>query len=180
MRSIMFNVLKKILLSLGLASIVFGCRSEFGYKDSKAKRPGGVKTPSLRIMADRTAVNLNSAVNFSATCVNNGSVTTISWDFGDNTTANGQQVTHQFSQYKSYTVKAYCRGAQLLTDTITINVGTGQTPGQPGQYPGQYPGSPGKGDGGKGNVIDDTVDIPQQPRWKPEGYYGDTNYGKTY
>jgi PKD repeat protein len=140
----MFNVVKKILLSLGLASILFGCRSEFGYKKNDGKRPGG-ESASFSIAADKTTVYLNgqsnNAVYLSANCLNNGNVNTISWDLGDGNTATGQEISHSYNQIGAYSVKAYCRGAQLLTDTVRISVtyqnssGNPGNPGNPTQYP---------------------------------------------
>ena len=160
----MLNVAGKLLLSLSLASIIVGCRSEFGYVKGEGKKPGSSNGPSLTIYPDKSQVSPNEQIRLTATCSNNGSNVVINWEFGDGTQATGQSVTKSFSNPQTYNIKAYCRGSQLLTNTIAINVGFNS--GNPNYNPGQYPGK------------DGVVDIPWQK--EPDHQPGATYPGKRY
>ncbi|RKG96139.1 PKD domain-containing protein [Corallococcus sp. CA053C] len=98
--------------------------------------------------------------------------TTVAWDFGDGTTAQGAQVDHVYAQAGDYTVTATAtaQGAAPLTATTQVTVtasgtptpgtgtdpGTGTAPGTTDPRPGvpstpTTPGlSPGEGDEGQG------------------------------
>jgi hypothetical protein len=179
----MSNVAKKLLLSLGVASLLIGCRSEFGYNSGNGKSPGkSPSSPTFRIGADKLTANIkgypDSAVNFTAYCNLSGSKV-IDWDMGDGTKLRGEKVTHEFSLRKAHVVKAVCRGSKTLSASLTINA---VVPGEntyPGQYPNQNPTKGTKGTNGTtdkgGDPIYDNYDIPTQPRWQPEYSYPGTN-----
>ena len=179
----MLFVARKLLLSLGMASLLIGCRSEFGYNNAKEKSPA--RSPSkvdFRISADKPTVNVkgygNSVVTLTAYCQLSGTKV-IDWEITANDRKRGNSVTHEFLEAKAHTVKAYCRnGSKTLTATAVINaVIPGQ--GNAGQYPGQYPGA-GKDDGkgGQTNPTYDNDPLPQQPTWEQGKSY--PNYGGGY
>lgn len=173
----MLNVAKKLLLSLGVASLLISCRSEFGYKSgnqkSRGKTPSG---PTFRIGADKVTVNIkgyqNSQIRLTGYCSISGSKV-IDWDLGDGQTLRGESIVHEYAKAGNYVVKAVCRGSRALDASLSINA---IVPGQ-GGYPGQYPNqNPSKG--GSGAVRED-YEIPSQPIWQKETY-PTNNYPYTY
>lgn len=174
----MLNVAKKLLLSLGMASLLFGCRSEFGYTKKSGKSPA-VNYPqqSFRITADRTSLKVKgmsgSVVNLTAYCTLSGSKV-IDWDLGDGNRKRGASISHEYASIGSYTVKAYCRGTKVLSDSIVISVSNQSYPGQNPSYPGQNPSYPGK------TPVYDDATVPSQPVWQTEQYPYPTSSYPTY
>lgn len=164
----MFKIAKFLVLSLGVVSLVIGCRSEFGYKKRETKTNGG-KTPSsptFKITADKLEANIkgypNSTINFSAFCKQTGTKV-IDWDMGDGTRLRGDRVSHSFAQKQVYNVKATCRGTVTLSDSLSVSA---TIPGQFDNNQNPNQGTIGKGDGS--TPIYDDYDIPPQPKWQYE------------
>jgi len=57
------------------------------------------RAPTIQsVSADKGAADINAAISFTATATDaDGDALTYSWDFGDNTTATGAQVQHQYA-----------------------------------------------------------------------------------
>jgi gliding motility-associated-like protein len=78
--------------------------------------------PDVHLICD------SGVVNFQNTTVSNDLITNYTWDFGDGTTSNLQQPTHQYNLPGLYSVKLIvntqqgCSDSLTLTDTIRVHV----------------------------------------------------------
>jgi PKD repeat protein len=83
--------------------------------------------PATPRVMDTVAFNAGTSTNNGVACT---TLCTFAWDFGDGTTATGQNVTHQFRTVNSFPVRLTVtdnRGAQTTTVT-SISVGAGPAP----------------------------------------------------
>ena len=81
-----------------------------------ATRPQILKT--LNIHANKLVVGINETLEFEA--ITTGGVQLIRRQFGDNKTATGNKVRHNFSTPGTYTV--YAIGDEQLTARVVVNV----------------------------------------------------------
>ncbi|MCX7769267.1 MAG: PKD domain-containing protein, partial [Flavobacteriales bacterium] len=65
---------------------------------------------------------------FTNTSVTTGNLSTIQWNFGDNNTANGHQVSHQYTSPGTYTVTLMVATDQGCSDTISQDILIGTNP----------------------------------------------------
>lgn len=147
-------------------STIFGCRSEFGYKNPSKDTILKPKPKIFKIVADKMTVNPkgygNSVVNFTADCQLSGQKV-IDWQMTPTDSLQGDKVSFEFTEAKRHIVKAYCRnGQETLTAAVTIHVGDIYNP-RTDQNPPSYDGK-----GNDGRPIHERYDIPPQPYWEYE------------
>ncbi|MBC7413284.1 MAG: PKD domain-containing protein [Bacteroidia bacterium] len=91
--------MKKIALSLSIASTLFAC----------------TKTPTPCFSIDRgKPTKVNEEIQFDASCSNNAS--TFSWEFGDGTTGTGVAVKHKYTVDKMYIVRLTATNKRKTAD----------------------------------------------------------------
>lgn len=85
--------------------------------------------PTGIIVHDGSIVSVNETVNFDASeSTDDGSITTYSWDFGDNSSASGITTTHAYSSSGNYTIKLTVTdnlGNQSVTSSTVSILGSG-------------------------------------------------------
>jgi gliding motility-associated-like protein len=70
--------------------------------------------PDIHLFCD------SGSVNFQNNTVSNDLITNYAWDFGDGTTSNLQQPTHQYNLPGIYTVKLFANTQQGCSDSLTL------------------------------------------------------------
>ena len=95
-------------------------------------QPGPNQPPTLEVTASPTTGQAPLEVDFTATASDqDGTITGVTWDFGDSTTGSGSSVTHTFVRAGPYTITAVAQDdrGDRVSDQVTITVS--EAPNQP-------------------------------------------------
>jgi subtilisin-like proprotein convertase family protein len=104
------------------ASIVCGAPCQSITSSIASSTPAPAADTVIRVCQDQ-AISLNGAATFGT----NGSGATYHWNFGDNTTAVGQNITHSYSNPGIYSINLYtedvngCRSVNQLNQLVYVS-----------------------------------------------------------